>query len=54
MISTVSFSLVSGGTVTNQLGYFGTCSWADYNNDGFLDLLITDTGTSKPKVSSMR
>jgi ASPIC and UnbV/FG-GAP-like repeat len=41
-----TFSLVSGGVVTNQLGYFGPGSWADYDNDGFLDLYISNHGSA--------
>ena len=39
-----TFTRASGGVVTNQLGYFDACAWADYDNDGFLDLIITDAG----------
>jgi hypothetical protein len=38
------FSRASGGIVTNQLGYFGIAAFADYDNDGFLDLFVTDLG----------
>jgi len=38
------FSQVSGGSATNQLGYFGPCTWGDYDNDGFLDLFIANHG----------
>jgi hypothetical protein len=41
-----TFSKVSGGVVTNQLGFFDAGVWADYDNDGFLDLFVTDNGTS--------
>jgi hypothetical protein len=41
-----TFGRVSGGSVTNQSGYFLACAWADYDNDGFLDLVIADTGTN--------
>src|ERR1051326_8057631 len=41
-----TFSRVNGSSITNQLGYFGTCGWADYDNDGFLDLFVTGNGTS--------
>jgi hypothetical protein len=36
-----TFSLVSGGDLTNQLGFFNAAAWADYDNDGFLDVFIT-------------
>ena len=39
-----SFHRVSGGSLTNLTGYFGECAWVDYDNDGFLDLFVTDTG----------
>ena len=35
-----TFSRECGGSVTNQLGYFGPCVFGDYDNDGFLDLFI--------------
>lgn len=41
-----TFNRVSGGVVTNQLGYFANCAWADYDNDGFIDLFIENDGTS--------
>jgi uncharacterized repeat protein (TIGR03803 family) len=35
-----------GGGLTNRLGNFSACAWADYDNDGFVDLFITDNGTN--------
>jgi hypothetical protein len=37
-----TFSRMSGGDVTNHLGYFGSCVWVDYDNDGFLDFFVPD------------
>src|SRR5438477_4589866 len=41
-----TFSRVSGGSVTNQLGYFRANAWVDYDNDGFLDLFVPNLGDS--------
>ncbi|MEO8426383.1 MAG: VCBS repeat-containing protein [Verrucomicrobiota bacterium] len=41
-----TFSRVSGGSVTNQIGFFAYGAWADYDNDGFLDLVVTHHGDS--------
>src|SRR6266571_2015528 len=38
-----TFAAVSGGSITNQVGYFGPAACADYDNDGFLDLFIENT-----------
>ena len=42
-----TFTRESAGVVTNQIGYFGACSWVDYDNDGFLDLCANDDGTGR-------
>jgi hypothetical protein len=42
-----TFTRTSGGSVTNQLGYFEACSWIDYDNDGFLDLCVNDLGSGQ-------
>ena len=39
-----TFSLASGGSVTNQFGFFGPSAWADYDQDGFLDLFVANHG----------
>jgi hypothetical protein len=43
-----SFNRVSGGIVTNQLGYFGPAAWGDYDNDGFVDLYVSNHGVANP------
>jgi hypothetical protein len=40
-----TFSPASGGGITNQLGYFSGSAWADYDNDGLLDLFIGNQGS---------
>jgi hypothetical protein len=41
-----TFSRVSGGTLTNGVGYYNACAWADYDHDGFVDAFITNDGNS--------
>ena len=41
-----TFSRVSGGSLTNQLGFYRDCAWADYDNDGFLDFFVDDHGSA--------
>ncbi len=36
-----SFTRASGDGITSHLGYFGPSASADYDNDGFLDIVIT-------------
>ena len=37
-----SFTKIAGSDVTEYAGYSHGASWVDYNNDGFLDLFVTD------------
>jgi hypothetical protein len=53
-----SFTQVTGQIVSNgPSGWFdigntpAACAWGDYDNDGFLDLLVTDSGNSEPFVN---
>ena len=41
-----NFSLGGGDAVTNRTGFYDSCAWADYDNDGFVDLFVTDNGDS--------
>jgi hypothetical protein len=42
-----TFTPGGGGAVTNLLGYFAMCYWADYDNDGFLDLCVEEDGAGQ-------
>jgi hypothetical protein len=40
-----TFTRITNGPVANDIiGYNGGCAWADYDNDGFLDLFISVIG----------
>jgi enediyne biosynthesis protein E4 len=45
-----TFDLVSGGALNNSLGYFDACAWADFDNDGFLDFVMTENPGSGGKT----
>ena len=38
------FSRAGGGALTNQSGFFDACTGADYDNDGLLDVFVTNNG----------
>ncbi len=38
-----NFTFKSASPVTNQNGYSETCTWGDYDNDGLIDLFITNS-----------
>ena len=38
-----TFTRVTSGSVVSEAGSFGSCAWGDFDNDGFLDLFVTQT-----------
>jgi hypothetical protein len=42
---TVEKLVVSSGSLVNELGCSLGCAWGDYDNDGFLDLFVTNFGS---------
>ncbi len=39
--------------LTNRPGNFDACTWADYDNDGFVDVLLTDDGTNNSGAKNL-
>lgn len=44
---TGSFTKINSGPPVNDLGYSETASWGDYNNDGLVDLYVTNSAGAK-------
>ncbi|MEA3476167.1 MAG: FG-GAP-like repeat-containing protein [Candidatus Cloacimonadota bacterium] len=42
------FTKITEGDIVNDNGWSMGCSWADYDDDGYLDLYITNTGSGSP------
>jgi hypothetical protein len=40
-----TFSAITAGSMVNDLGCSLGCAWGDYDNDGFLDLFVTNFGS---------
>lgn len=37
-----TFTRITTGEIVNEIGGWVSCAWADYDNDGFLDLFVTN------------
>jgi hypothetical protein len=42
-----TFQPITGGALGGQSGFFWAATWVDYDNDGFLDLFVTNEGDPK-------
>ncbi len=42
-----TFTQISSGSPVNDLGYSETAAWGDYDNDGFVDLYVTNSAGNK-------
>jgi hypothetical protein len=40
-----NFQLVTDGTLGKVTGYSESCAWGDYDNDGFVDLYVANSGS---------
>ena len=43
-----TFTKILTGDIVNEVGNFYGCAWGDYDNDGFLDLFVSNGGSSAP------
>lgn len=41
-----NFSFLNTSPISSNTGYSETCSWGDYNNDGLLDLYVTNSAAA--------
>jgi hypothetical protein len=40
------FEKITTGDIVNDFGAFRSCAWVDYDNDGYLDLFVTNDGSN--------
>lgn len=45
-----TFKKITQGNIVEDFGDFRSCSWADVDNDGDLDLYITEVGEERPNI----
>jgi hypothetical protein len=43
-----TFTKITTGSIVTDVGYGIGCAWGDYDNDGFIDLIVTDISESAP------
>jgi hypothetical protein len=48
-----TFNSVTGISITDEAGYFGSGAWADYDNDGLLDLVVQSAQDCAIPVSTL-
>lgn len=44
-----AFSFISGSPIVSDRGFSETCSWGDYDNDGLVDILVTNSRNSSSR-----
>ena len=45
-IAQTTFTKVTAGPIVNDAGSWAACAWADYDNDGFIDLFVGSTANA--------
>jgi len=44
-----AFSFISGSPIVSDRGFSETCSWGDYDNDGLVDIIVTNSRNSNSR-----
>jgi hypothetical protein len=44
-----TFTQITNGPIATELGYFMSCSWVDFDNDGWLDLFVAADPVGDPR-----